>query len=750
MRKAIIAVWLVCACTVALRAQKEFSEIGEWETDRQGLPAFRYTGTLPYRATLDNGDSVKVDPDPWFVLGNAQLTLFTHVSGQLELISGQRAWARLNQGDRINTGANEAFLQLLDKEGEPTETLRLTGMESLAAHPELCRRTFGCGYARYDYLTKPVEVSRTLGVRPSQQVGGGASAFLLTVAVCNRSSRTQRIRYVERIRARYETMMQQLMPSQWKKVKYRPAIEAQNARVVARFSALTDDPMLFQSKDDLSKYEGFPPVLFVEDLSGKGRPSCTADDLGYAYELTLRPGERREVRMIVGYSMERSYSNIGQIHDELTRPGSFAEEWRQLLPRYDEESDAELGRELTWHAHMLEAMSTYSDYYHETKIPQGTIYDYYWGQHASARDNFQHALPTIYYRPELTKSIIRYMMKRTLPSGDVMLIEYGNGYAEPTCYQTSDQQLWFFLLLSEYLRITGDYAFLNEKVPCYPVKEMPEYTILEHATHCFDYLRNQVGTGSHGLVRLLNSDWCDGIFYTIAAPYNVVQPQGESHMNTAMALTILPVLADQLERAQADSRLVESMRQWRQQLYEAYMRDWGDRAFPRRMYFAGRQFGEDNLFLEHLGFTLQMRDVPEARRRALYGEMQQRLYVGEKLGAREQERPELTSDDLDYGSRENGGFWYSLNGPVIVGVNTFDSTEAMRLLKQMSLANAARQFPHYWTAYWSAADNIESSLVRSEGLPDQTASYSETAIACAHVHAWMLYLYHRLKEGEGK
>ena len=61
------------------------------------------------------------------------------------------------------------------------------------------------------------------------------------------------------------------------------------------------------------------------------------------------------------------------------------------------------------------------------------------------------------------------MMKRTAPSGEIMLIEYGNGFAEPTCYQTSDQQLWFFLLLSEYLRITKDYAFLNERVACYPV-----------------------------------------------------------------------------------------------------------------------------------------------------------------------------------------------------------------------------------------------------------------------------------------
>ena len=80
--------------------------------------------------------------------------------------------------------------------------------------------------------------------------------------------------------------------------------------------------------------------------------------------------------------------------------------------------------------------------------------------------------------------------------------------------------------------------------------------------------------------------------------------------------------------------------------------------------------------------------------------------------------------------------------------HTFDKQEAMKRLKQMSLANHARQFPQYWTTYWSSADNIESSLVASDkgapGLPDQTSVYPDIAIACAHIHAWMLYCYHKL------
>ena len=735
---------IALSATAATRSQQ--SPIGEWTTDKNGLPAFCYTGSVPFKATLSTGDSVKLDPDPWFVLGNYQLTVFAHVSGRYELITGQRAWARLNQGDRINTGMNNARLEIISASGTVSKDYKLVGLGSLAANPSTCQRTFGTGYANYNYSAGKIKVVRSMNVKPSTEYDNGTSAFLLNVTLRNNGRQAQRIRYIEDVRAQYETMMQQGQPREWRKIKYKPRLSVEGSRVEARFAASTDNPMLFESKDDISKWEGFPPVMFMEDLSGKGSPSHNGNDMTYTFEMTLKAGEERTVQLVIGYSMERQYSNIQQILGELRGKTSFGKEWRDVLPCYENEQDSDLRREMTWHAYMLEAMATYSDFYHETKIPQGTIYDYFWGQHASARDNFQHALATIYYNPKLTKSIIRYMMKRTSPTGEIMLIEYGNGYAEPTCYQTSDQQLWFFLLLSEYLRITGDYAFLSEKVECYPVKDMPRYTIMQHALHCFDYLRNQVGTGSHGLVRLLNSDWCDGVYYSVAAPYNVVQPQGESHMNTAMAMAILPVLADQLERGYADKNFVSSIRQWRDMLKDVYMKDWGSRAFPRRMYFAGKTWGDNHLWLEQTGFTLQVEDIPPARRKALYDETAARLYKNEKLGARQQECPELTSDDLDYGSRENGGFWYSLNGPVIVGIATFDKPEALRRLRQMSLANGARQFPQYWSGYWSAADNIESSLVKSEGLPDQTASYAETAIACAHVHAWMLYCYNKINE----
>lgn len=132
----------------------------------------------------------------------------------------------------------------------------------------------------------------------------------------------------------------------------------------------------------------------------------------------------------------------------------------------------------------------------------------------------------------------------------------------------------------------------------------------------------------------------------------------------------------------------------------------------------------------------------EDRKRLLYAEMKRRVYNGEKLGAREQENPEFDDEGFEKGSRENGGFWWALNGPVINAVSRFDKAEAWLLLKNMTLAHMAEEFPQYWSSYWSAAVNQESPLIPEEGLPDQTINYSSIPVYYAHPHAWILYCYY--------
>lgn len=524
------------------------------------------------------------------------------------------------------------------------------------------------------------------------------------------------------------------------------------------------DPMLCAKREDISLFEGFPPALFMTGISNVTVSNNEKELLG-TYSGSLKPGESICLQMVIGYSFEHGVSNWTDIMKDLSGyvsvgqdeiQSAYAADWIKAVPVFENERDEAFRDELRWHAYNLEAMATYSEFYNETKIPQGTSYDYCWGAHASARDNFQHALPLVYYNPALAKSVIRYMLERTTSFGEIRLIEKGNGYADHERYCTSDQQLYFLLLITEYLRVTKDYQILHETVAPYPVTGQSKMAILEFVQKTYTFLRNTVNVGSHGLVRLLNSDWNDTVYYVLKVPYSTVVLNGESHMNSVMAISILQTLIPILreignEESFKNERsmikiLCGSMEIYRKDILDAFIKDMGDRTFPRRMYFAEKAYGEENMFLEPQGFTLQIAELTIEQKKTLYSEMQKRVYDGEKLGAREQQTPEFEDDHYEKGSRENGGFWWALNGLVITAVNEFDHEEAMRLLRKMSFNNYAKQFPQYWFSYWSAADNIESSLIIEEGLPDQSEDYGCIPVYCAHPHAWILYCYYRIKE----
>ncbi len=737
------------------------NEIGYFGWTPNKLPYFDYIGKLPYREVLENGTKVKLPEDPWFLLGNYQLTLFTHVSGEYELITGQRSWGRVNQGWRENSGANYARVGIIDEKGNSTR-IELTGTESLAADPDYCRRRFGCGFAEYEYRTQELRIVRTLSVKPSVNYKDGASAFVLTVLLTNEGLRTHRICYEEGVIANYKEI--QFQRQEKSRVVYQNHfVESMEDKLVqVQITGDCIDPLLTGKREDMSKVEGFPPALFMKAVSEALELSGDKNGLHVKKYVRLESKETITICVIIGYSFEYGVSNIKDICNQLgssqseNTVGLFEENWMECLPSFKQEMNETRKREMIWHAYNLEAMATYSEYYDETKIPQGTIYDYDWGAHASARDNFQHALPLIYYNAELAKSVLRYMMKRTTPFGEIRLIETGNGYASSERYFTSDQQLFFFLLMSEYLRVTGDYDFLLEEVAYYPVVNQNRASVADFIKKCFLFLRDEIGVGEHGLVKLLNSDWNDAVYYIEKVPYNNVFFTGESHMNSAMAVSVLQTLIHELENAveklpesliQKELLLVaDSMKHYRSEILSAFLKDMGERSFPKRMYFNNKPYGEENMFLEPMGYTLMMQELPVKKKRIIYQEMKKRVYNGEVLGAREQEQPEFEDEAFDKGSRENGGFWWALNGPVILGVKTFDKKEAWGLLENMRMENFSRNFPKYWSAYWSAADNIESSLIPEKGLPDQSLTYWSIPVYCAHPHAWILYCYYVLSD----
>lgn len=736
-------------------------QIGFWDMDKVRLPYFNYEGKIPYHKILSNGTKVKLPEDPWFILGNYQLTIFPHVSGEYELITGQRTWGRMNIGDKVNSGNNKSTFTYCRNDEKAVD---LVGIESLAADENICQRLFGCGFAEYRYEFDDFKVTRNLSVKPSSTPYNGASAMIMTIEIENLGEDVE-VSYQEELAANYVQIQYQYVDEDKRQVKYNyyPNADINNQYLEVCIEKDVKDPLLIEDEKTISRFEGYPPKIFFKSLTPTQNMKIEERTLSATYSYLLKKNEKVTIQLVIGFGWNKGACTIDNILKEMCTNHSFekglsyySKEWREIIPTFEDEKDDVFKREMQWNTYVLEAMATYSDYYKETKIPQGTVYDYDWGQHLSARDNFQHALPLLYYNPELARSVLRYMLKRTTPYGEIRLAEYGFGNSDNTYYLTSDQQLFFFLLLGEYLKVTKDYKFLLEDITPYPADERHKMKVYELVKNCYVFLRDSINVGDHGLIKLLNSDWNDAIFYIVKEPYNRVFNSGESHMNTAMGITTLQTLIPELENAiyifdndiekENLKVLCESMKIYRQRILDAFLKELEGRTFSKRMYFAGKSYGEDNMFLEPQCYALQINELSNEQKTKLYDEMQRRVYQGEVLGAREQQAPEFEDPEFDKGSRENGGFWWALNGPIIMAMNKMNKEEAWKLLKNMTFDNYSNHFPEYWSSYWSASDNVESSLIPEEGLPDQSENYACIPIFCAHPHAWPLFLYYLLKE----
>jgi cellobiose phosphorylase len=687
------------------------SSLGEWEDDERGLPCYRYTGPLAFHTE-------NIPDDPFFLLGNYRLTLFVHASGQYEILTGERAWARMN-------GAVEAAAEIAGERHE------LIGAGEAG-------RVFGIGYARFEHhVTPELTVTRTLSVRPSMKPGEGTSAFVVTVHLRNSGRGALNLTYSERVTAHYEPIL-----APWSELhglaKYSQASVNDEAHGLLRSDARAEPRQLlgFAAPGQMSRFDSAPPSLFVKAVMPGLRAAQDGEWLAVRGEVQLDPGGEREFRFVVGYSRD-----VTAIETIAARALGSADEWLRVVPAFAGETDKQLRREMRWNAATLEAMATWREYYDETVVPQGTVYDYAWGQMLSSRDLAQHALPLCHTNPALARSVLRFIMKRMLPDGEVKLSDEGFGWAAHGAMLTSDQQLWFLMLMAEYLRATKDASILTEQIGYYPLERSASGTGLDRVRAGFLFLRDRIGVGVHGLVKLWNSDWNDMFyFWPNAMPYNLMFTSAESHMNTAMAVAILADMAEMLHGLAPDAWELEgAMTQYRLALARRFLLDQGTRSFPRRAWIRqGEVYGESDLWLEPVGFALLMPEYREEKKRALFGEVQRRLLAGEALGARQIEKP-VAKPGTKAGSRENGGFWYALNGPLILGVATFDHKAAMDLLKRMTFANFARRFPQYWAGRWSASDSLDSSLLPTEGL-------SENPIYCAHAHAWPLYCYLRLTQ----
>lgn len=736
------------------------AQIGEWASSSTGLPVYRYTGRLPFVAVDQAGNDARLPEDPYFLLGNYRLTLITHASGTYQFITAERAWARVNADDRQpNYGRAEASLSV--RNGGQIQKTDLLGLRSVAADPAVTQRQFGVGFARYAYaLNNGLQCTRTVSVKPSPKINSGNPAFVVTVTLTNNGPQARELVYTERMPVNYVPMNAQLTPRAKRPVQYQTRIVTDKVgqSVVADVSARANTLLSVPDQHERYAHDVAPPSVFMLARRGVGDVTATvgaqADTLATEVAVALRPGETKSFHLVMGLHDKPRFATVARQADDLflnaaltnATEGLFTTPWKAALPDLSKETDDVLKREMLWNAHVVEASAKYSAYYGETFIPQGTVYSYHFGDNIANRDHLQAALPACYTHPALAKSCLRYVLKHTETDGEIKRGNTGFGYTAPTIYKESDEQLYLFYTLAEYLRITKDYAFLAEPVTLYPAEHGKTTTVLEVLKKHFIYLRDEVGLGPTGLVKILNSDWSDSFFNENSS--NRYAGSAESHLNSAMVLAVFPKLTDELKRAENPQAapLITALNEYRAGIETAYLKDLGDRPFSARAYLTRTlRFGVDNVCLEPQGYLLQVPALSVERKREIYAYVKSKLDAPEKIGFRNREKQLWSNKGLG----EDGGIWYSLEYPVLLGVAGFDKVEARALLHRFSFANYAKHYPNYWVGHWTAPDEINSTLHR-EGLyafwinlPNLRQGFQGY---CSHPHTWPLFCYFKLNE----
>lgn len=431
---------------------------------------------------------------------------------------------------------------------------------------------------------------------------------------------------------------------------------------------------------------------------------------------------RRDIRLAPGETVTQRYAfgtvTPGQpISLEAFRKGDplakTVEAWKAPLAYFHTGNDPILKREMIWHAYYLLSATLYNQYYGVHLIPQGSAYLFIHGADGAPRDQALFALPLTYLRPDLARENLRLIMSlQNEVTGEIPYSFSGHGLTDDAIIHEapSDLDLFFLLALNEYLAATGDTEFLALRVPFYKAgstRTLPPgaqgTTVLDHARAAVYHLIERIGKGEHGLIRIGDGDWSDGVVFSncmklggLAGVFWFAQSKanGESIPNTQMALYVLPLTAALLR--DHDPALVEKINAFLEGLapaLESWWRDgWYARAVLRDTLNQPRPIGEDNIDLEAQPWALISEAAYKAgHEAALVEAIRLRL-----------DDPSLTGAPL----LENGMIWPAVSQLLTWGYTRRYPNLAWRSLLRHTHAAHATVFPHVWIGVWSAPDGL--------------------------------------------
>jgi hypothetical protein len=474
--------------------------------------------------------------------------------------------------------------------------------------------------------------------------------------------------------------------------------------------------------------------------------------------LQLRPGESRTLYIMYGYLPEGFTLAALKAKYHANPPalwsGSSAK-WKADGLRLNVPAEPWVARETAWHNYYLRSSLTYDSFFREHILSQGHIYQYVMGFQGAARDPLQHAMPFVFSRPEIVREVLRYTLKEIQPDGSIPYGIVGSGVPMPVQYRPSDQEMWLLWLAAEYVLASRDRNFLDERIPAYPRRDVVsgDPTIREMLRRCYRHLVDVIGAGQHGLMRLSNGDWNDGVVVgNISSELHAeIREHGESVLNAAMACYVLDHYG-RLLTFSGESKLAAEAQAKAEAQRHAVRDQWAGAWFRRA--WLGAQLGwtgEKQVWLEPQPWAIIGGAATPEQSAKLVDTLDRLVRKPSPIGAMlHSER--MAQMGMAPGMLTNGGIWPSINGTLIWALALTDGAQAWDEWKKNSLALHAEAYPDIWYGIWSGPDSYNSTLSRhpgqtmftesaSGGPPqwDWGVNWTDFPVMNMHPHAWPLY-----------
>lgn len=375
----------------------------------------------------------------------------------------------------------------------------------------------------------------------------------------------------------------------------------------------------------------------------------------------------------------------------------------------------------------------------------------------SMREVGETAIVLSYFNPELAKSSLRWMAKTQLESGDLkrghtyvpLVYEKKEVLTEKNFPDESDTEIWFLIGCGEYVRTTGDYGFLNEMVDFRTINSRG--SMWEHMKAGYSFVRNKIGVGEHGLIKMLHGDWND---YLSRIGYN---GNGQSLMNTGMmcrALLNMKAIAGKLKDP-IESELSAYLTQLQKSVEKSFDKEWFVRAYDDN----GKAVGgyNDRLFLNAQSWAaLGKCGTPEQRKKALLNAVKHcSTPIGMMLMSRPYSSP--TAENISWapipaGEGENTGIWPQTVAWMIWALAEEGFTEvAAQEWEKSTLANHTRLHPEVPFGIFNGPDCYSSKFAKEREGWTQTIMFNRMIpIPMNPIIAWQSFGLEVIDRSKGK